>query len=115
MLAVDRTSAPSPAPAIRLSPSARVASISARWLIDLSPGSVSSPRSRAADRTRAASAATLHTGRRSVLREPVAADRRGGRAVERGFVPPPDVLVDGDDLGHHGPELVERELLLGVR
>jgi hypothetical protein len=53
--AVERTSAPSPAPPIRLSPAASVASIRARWLTDLSPGTTSSPRRQAAGRMTAAS------------------------------------------------------------
>ena len=50
--AVERTSWPSPAPEISVSPSASAAKSSARWLIDLSPGRRSSPRSRAAGLTR---------------------------------------------------------------
>ena len=51
--AVVRTSSPSPAATIRLSPVARAAMSRARWLIDLSPGRRGSPRKRAAGRTTA--------------------------------------------------------------
>ena len=113
--AVERTSAPSPAPAIRLSPSASAASISARWLIDLSPGSRSSPRSRALPRTRAASARRSERGQRSML-APARRRRRCPSAApdERVAVERPDVLVDRDERGHQVAELVEVELLLGV-
>ena len=50
--AVERTSWPSPAPATSVSPCASAAKRMARWLIDLSPGSRSSPRSCAAGSTR---------------------------------------------------------------
>ena len=42
--AVASTSSPSSKPVIRLSPTASAESISARWLIDLSPGTVTVPR-----------------------------------------------------------------------
>src|SRR6266851_1018849 len=48
---VARTSSPSGRPWTQLSPSARVASIRARWAIDLSPGTASSPATRAAGET----------------------------------------------------------------
>src|SRR5216683_730752 len=48
---VARTSSPSGRPWTQLSPSARVASIRARWAIDLSPGTASSPAARAAGET----------------------------------------------------------------
>ena len=63
---------PSPAPSIRLSPSASAARRSARWLIDLSPGSPGSPRRRAAGR--------IATGPPS----PGASRRRGDRDRRRG-------------------------------
>ena len=43
--AVARTSSPSSSPTMRLSPTASAASISARWLIDLSPGTAIRPTS----------------------------------------------------------------------
>ena len=111
--AVERTSAPSPAPAIRLSPVARAASIRARWLIDLSPGRRSSPRSRAAGADlgdvgrRRASRAT------QCLRQPAAA--ADGRSAAIGSpCSAADVLVDRHERGHQVAELVEVELLLGV-
>ncbi|GAA0320381.1 hypothetical protein GCM10009087_33380 [Sphingomonas oligophenolica] len=41
--AVAKTSSPSSSPSIRLSPTASADSISDRWLIDLSPGTVTDP------------------------------------------------------------------------
>ena len=66
MLAVERTSAPSPALVIELEPAARLASMSARWLIDLSPGSTISPRSRVAGVTIAASVEVVAIERASL-------------------------------------------------
>ena len=81
MPAVERTSAPSPAAVMRLSPSASAASSSARWLIDLSPGRRSSPRRRVgrADDARRADPVPDDGRRRSMLGQPAAAARRPRR------------------------------------
>src|SRR3954454_7489046 len=102
--AVERTSAPSPAPLIRVSPSASAASISARWLIDLSPGTRSSPRRRALPRTRATRGCEAGGG--GVDPISIASPFRRVDAA--------DVRMQRDDRGHHVAELVEGELLLGI-
>ena len=120
MPAVERTSAPSPAPWIRLSPVASSASMSARWLIDLSPGRRSSPRRRTAGWTVAipagpppGGAARVSTG--LVLGQPARADAERGTGDERIAVERADVLVDGHQGRHEVRELGRVELLLGVR
>src|SRR5262245_53237121 len=114
MPAVERTSAPSPAPAIVLSPLARAARISARWLIDLSPGTRISPRNRAAGRIVAATSAVLPAPIGSVLREVGVTEAKGGARRDRLAMQVADVLVDRDEGLHQRGELLEGELLLGI-
>src|SRR5258706_14472791 len=91
---------------MRDSPSPRSASISARWLIDLSPGNAISPRSLEACATDAAvpsasgSASTMNVAR-------VAAEDLGVIHVAK-------LLVDRDEGCHEPGELAEVKLLLGV-
>ena len=122
MPAVERTSAPSPAPSIRLSPSARAASISARWLTDLSPGRRSSPRRRAAVRTRATSVAepgavvALNAWTARLGCRPTCAGDLPRRRIRRGRLraEPRTCSWTGTIAAIRSPEPVEVELLLGV-
>src|SRR5262245_13522093 len=112
MPAVERTSAPSPAASIRLSPSARAARIRARWLCDSSPGTRISPPSRAAGRIVAATSAALPAPIGSVLGQ-LAAEAERGACRQRIPVQGADMLVDRDDRLHERGEFLERQLLLG--
>ncbi len=101
------------------SPSARAASIRARWLIDLSPGRRRSPRSRRAlsiDRGvgRLGPAVTSRCPRvpppRSARSRPAAPAARSAGSPWSARTP----RVDRDDGHHQLRELVEGQLLLGV-
>src|ERR1035437_1302716 len=100
--AVARTSRPSPAPAIRDSPPARAARITARCEIDLSPGSLGSPRRRAALETdRDGPPVSGDSAIGSVLAGPVDLDWAGHG--ERILCQGPDFFVDlVEGTGHVG-------------
>src|ERR1700690_1673334 len=96
-----------------LSPSGRAARIRARWEMDLSPGSLGSPRRRAAFETdRDGSPASGDAYTSSVLARPVDLDGpHGERILDQGLYH----LVDLGQGTRHVGELGEGQRLLAVR
>src|SRR5262245_25264485 len=107
-----------PSPALRMCdvPWASSASISARWLIDLSPGRRSSPARPLAGwivRSGAVRSDTVNVAisvlRQGAVRGPDVDARLRGAVVEAAHV-----LVDRDEVAHEPLERLDRELLLRV-